>query len=310
MPSAFFDPDDFEFATTKPVPAPVTSEPVTAEPAAIAPSEKPKFFELKPVAAAPTIDVAQLAPKAAEPIKMPEPLNLPTEFPAFDAPEGYTVDLSDLPIGGSEPLTRRQKRELERLTGSDFIADAVEPEPSFETQLDYDSDLAEQMTAPQVVENQVEPITLDDFSYEKTAAEPLFDVSPGLVVEPTTNSIIIDQVQDLTNYTATVTETGEILTTGAIQLPINLVDNSTGEIQVIQEAAALDSAIQVDNATGYINTIAPMRVTGVVNAAAKFKIIPTNLKRGASHPYLVLAAAIGMVALGAITVAAFMLQII
>lgn len=310
MPSAFFDPDDFEFATTKPVPAPVTSEPVTAEPAAIAPSEKPKFFELKPVAAAPTIDVAQLAPKAAEPIKMPEPLNLPTEFPAFDAPEGYTVDLSDLPIGGSEPLTRRQKRELERLTGSDFIADAVEPEPSFETQLDYDSDLAEQMTAPQIVENLVEPITLDDFSYEKTAAEPLFDVSPGLVVEPTTNSIIIDQVQDLTNYTATVTETGEILTTGAIQLPINLVDNSTGEIQVIQEAAALDSAIQVDNATGYINTIAPMRVTGVVNAAAKFKIIPTNLKRGASHPYLVLAAAIGMVALGAITVAAFMLQII
>lgn len=310
MPSAFFDPDDFEFATTKPVPAPVTSEPVTAEPAAIAPSEKPKFFELKPVAAAPTIDVAQLAPKAAEPIKMPEPLNLPTEFPAFDAPEGYTVDLSDLPIGSSEPLTRRQKRELERLTGSDFIADAVEPEPSFETQLDYDSDLAEQMTAPQIVENLVEPITLDDFSYEKTAAEPLFDVSPGLVVEPTTNSIIIDQVQDLTNYTATVTETGEILTTGAIQLPINLVDNSTGEIQVIQEAAALDSAIQVDNATGYINTIAPMRVTGVVNAAAKFKIIPTNLKRGASHPYLVLAAAIGMVALGAITVAAFMLQII
>lgn len=310
MSSAFFDPDDFEVETPKPVPAPVTSEPVTTEPAADASAEKPKFFELKPVTAAPVIEVAQLAPKPAEPIKMPAPLNLPTEFPAFDAPDGYSVDLSDLPIGSSEPLTRRQKRELERLSGGDFIADAGETGPSFETQLDYDSDLAEQMEQNLPVEIDAERVSLDEFSYEKNAAEPLFDVSPGLVVEPTTNSIIIDQVQDLTNYTATVTETGEILTTGAIQLPINLVDNSTGEIQVIQEAAALDSAIQVDNATGYINTIAPMRVTGVVNAAAKFKIIPTNLKRGASHPYLVLAAAIGMVALGAITVAAFMLQII
>jgi hypothetical protein len=320
MANAFFDPDDFEIPA--PVAAPVDAQPVTTK----VQEEKPKFFDLKPVAPAPSIVAASLAtpqPAAepevepevepvaapvAEPIRMPEPLSLPTEFPTFEAPEGFSVDLSDLAIGSSEPLTRRQLRELQRLTGSDEIAAAVEP--AIETELPYEGDLAEQLPDLDPTDYEVAAATSDDFSYLNKQVESMFDVSPGLVVEPTTNSIMIDQVQDLTNYTATISETGEILTTGAIQLPIELTDNSTGEIQIIQEAAALDSAIQVDNATGFINTIAPMRVTGVVNAVSKFKVIPTNLKRGSSHPYLVLAAAIGMVALGSLVVAAFWLKII
>ena len=327
MPSAFFDPDDFDVATpapratvsapavaqvaaasVPPIAAPVDAQPVTVQPAA----EKAKFFDLKPVAAQPTIEVAQIEPVAfvAEPIRMPEPLDLPTEFPSFAAPAGFEVDLSDLPIGSDEPLTRRQLREMQRLTGSDLIAEAAEPELEVETELPYEGDLVEQVPQLEATEFEVAAATGDNFSYLNNQVESMFDVSPGLVVEPTTNSIVIDQVQDLTNYTATISETGEILTTGAIQLPIEIADNSTGEIQIIQEAAALDSAIQVDNATGFINTIAPMRVTGVVNAISKFKVIPTNLKRGSSHPYLVLAAAVGMVALGSLVVAAFWLKII
>jgi hypothetical protein len=53
-----------------------------------------------------------------------------------------------------------------------------------------------------------------------------------------------------------------------------------------------------------------MRVTGVVNSASKFKVIPTNLRRGSSHPYMVLAAAVGMAALGSLVIAAMMLQLI
>ncbi|MBP6043091.1 MAG: hypothetical protein KA500_01040 [Rhodoluna sp.] len=301
MASAFFDPDDFDVPA--PVAAPVNVQPVTT----MVQEDKRKFFDLKPVAAAPALEVAKIE-VAAEPIRMPEPLSLPTEFPSFAAPEGFTVDLSDLGIGSDEPLTRRQLREMQRLTGSDDIAQAAETE--LETELPYDDDLVEQLPQLEATEFEVPAATADDFSYLNNQVESMFDVSPGLVVEPTTNSIMMDQVQDLTNYTATISETGEILTTGAIQLPIELTDNSTGEIQIIQEAAALDSAIQVDNATGFINTIAPMRVTGVVNAVSKFKVIPTNLKRGSSHPYLVLAAAIGMVALGSLVVAAFWLRII
>lgn len=301
MASAFFDPDDFEI--TAPVAAPVNAQPVTT----MVQEEKPKFFELKPVAAAPAIEIAKIE-VVAEPIRMPEPLSLPTEFPSFEAPEGFAVDLTDLGIGSDEPLTRRQLREMQRLTGSDEIAEAAEVE--LETELPYDDDLVEQLPQLEAKDFEVAAATGDDFSYLNNQVDSMFDVSPGLVIEPITNSIMIDQVQDLTNYTATISETGEILTTGAIQLPIELTDNSTGEIQIIQEAAALDSAIQVDNATGFINTIAPMRVTGVVNAVSKFKVIPTNLKRGSSHPYLVLAAAIGMVALGSLVVAAFWLRII
>ena len=334
MSSAFFDPDDFDTTTPapasrppgasahapSPMPAPAVSEPVltTTE-------DKPKFFELKPVGAVSTPTFAQPAPALAapaiaapaapaEPIRMPQPLELPSDFPQFVAPDGLHVDLSDLGIGSEEPRTRRQLRELQRLTGSDVVNGPVEESVELESEFDLQPDLAEQIevldadTTPTSFE--VKPATASDFSYLNNQNEPLFDVSPGLVIEPTTNSIIIDQVQDLTNYTATVSETGEILTTGAIQLPIELTDNSTGEIQIIQEAAALDSAIQVDNATGFINTIAPMRVTGVVNSASKFKVIPTNLRRGSSHPYMVLAAAVGMAALGSLVIAAMMLQLI
>ena len=337
MSSAFFDPDDFD--TSAPVPAsrqPVSSAqvpapipaPAVSEPVLTTTEDKPKFFELKPVGAVstpayaepsttPTI-LAQPEPAApiapAEPIRMPEPLELPSDFPQFVAPDGLHVDLSDLGIGSEEPRTRRQLRELQRLTGSDVVNEPVEEDLAIESEFELQPDLAEQIEVLDAditpTSFEVKPATADDFSYMNNQNEPLFDVSPGLVIEPTTNSIIIDQVQDLTNYTATVSETGEILTTGAIQLPIELTDNSTGEIQIIQEAAALDSAIQVDNATGFINTIAPMRVTGVVNSASKFKVIPTNLRRGSSHPYMVLAAAVGMAALGSLVIAAMMLQLI
>ncbi len=323
MSSAFFDPDDFDTNTPAPTPrAPVASAqtpspipaPPVLEPVLTTAEEKPKFFELKPVVAGtPVSSAAPVAPVApVEPIRMPEPLELPSDFPQFEAPEGLHVDLSDLGIGSDQPRTRRQLRELQRLTGSDIVNDSVDESVELESEFALQPDLAEQIevldAAPTNYE--VKPATAHDFSYLNNQAEPLFDVSPGLVIEPTTNSIIIDQVQDLTNYTATVSETGEILTTGAIQLPIELTDNSTGEIQIIQEAAALDSAIQVDNATGFINTIAPMRVTGVVNSASKFKVIPTNLRRGSSHPYMVLAAAVGMAALGSLVIAAMMLQLI
>jgi hypothetical protein len=191
---------------------------------------------------------------------------------------------------------------MEKLIGSDMAADS---EPEYEIELPFTSYLAEQVP----VEVEEQPALVEPISF--TTNEALFNLSPGLLVEPTTNSIVIDQVQDLTNYTATVSETGEILTTGAIQLPIiSNIDTETGEIALIQEAQALDDAIALDNSTGFINTIAPMRVTGIVNAAKKFRVIPTNLKRGKNHPYLVLTAAIVMVAIGGLTIAAFMLNII
>jgi hypothetical protein len=127
MTSQFFDPDDFDSTpTAKPISAPVDAQPVT-----VVASEKPKFFELKPLGSSAFND--SLAPqpltsevesyRVPEGIKMPERLEIPTEFPSFQAPEGYHVDLSDLPLDTEEPMTRRQLREMEKLTGSDFAVE-------------------------------------------------------------------------------------------------------------------------------------------------------------------------------------------
>ena len=118
------------------------------------------------------------------------------------------------------------------------------------------------------------------------------------------------QVQSLEGEEGITAHNGDSPGFDEIAFNTGSIDTETGEIALINDAEALDEAIAIDNATGFINTIAPMRVTGIVNAAKKFRVIPTNLKRGKNHPYLVLTAAIVMVAIGGLTVAAFMLHII
>jgi hypothetical protein len=164
------------------------------------------------------------------------------------------------------------------------IASADEPRPSIEARIPYDDDLIEQVPDLATKANPVVELQ-----------KPDFQPSPGLIVEPVTNSIVIDQVIDLTNYTATVNETGEILTTGSIQIPIIVQEPATGEITVVQDAENLDVAIQADNGAGFVNSVAPMRVTGVVNAMAKSRVIASNLRRGKSQPYAVLASVVMIV---------------
>ncbi len=306
--SDFFDPDEWESKSTPkpastsfaPIPAPVSPATPAPQAAPLAPEVKQTFFDLKPVAPQPTIRVEPLAipqtaatstrtvepvAPAAEviPVRMPEPIEIPTDFPSFEAPDGMHVDLSDLGIGSEGPLTRRQLRERARLTGDEIIEDAPTQATPYEARLPYDDDLVEQL--PELA--QTTPIA----TVEDTEAIA-FEASPGMLIEPVTNSIVIDHVQDLTNYTATIDSTGEILTTGSIQIPFTLPDTSTGEIKVIEEAQQLDAAIQTDNAAGFINSVAPMRVTGIVQAMSRSRVIPVNLRRGKQMPMLALSAGV------------------
>ena len=296
--SDFFDPDEWESAPAKPAATqPVIVPVATPAPATTAPAATGGVFELKPVGAAPKIEIQTLSTPA--PISTPEPISIPTEFPSFAAPEGMHVDVSDLGIGSEEPLSRKQMRERERLTGSDVIAELPDLTPSIEARLPYDGDLIDQV--PELGQtSQVEIIDAADSSN--------FNASPGMIIEPTTNSIVIDQVQDISNYTATINETGEILTTGSISIPVLMPDSTTGEIKIIKEADALDAAIQADNGTGYINAIAPMRVTGVVDSMSKSPIISANLKRGRSQPYAVLATGVFILLAGGAVCALFFLN--
>ena len=284
--SDFFDPDEWERK-----PAPVTTAGT-------------KFFELKPVGEAPKIVIE--APKqvpvvAPAPTPAPPPTPTPAAFPTFEAPAGISVAVSDLGFGSDEQLTRKQIREREKLTGSDTVYEIVDTTPSFEFRLPYDGDLVDQV--PELANTR-------EIDVVEQTTELGFNASPGMILEPTTNSIVLDQIQDLSNYTATVNQTGEILTTGSIQIPILFTDTATGEIAVIQEGEALDAAIQADSSSGFVNSMAPMRVTGVVDSMSRSKVISTNLKRGKTQPYLVLATAVLIVLAGAGVVAAFMLKLL
>ena len=138
-----------------------------------------------------------------------------------------------------------------------------------------------------------------------TSQMQLFDVSPNLNVEPQTASIIIDNFEPLDNISIAISETGELLKTGSIELP-NFGTN-TGEIATILDAAQVDEAISQDSISGYVSTIAPLRASGVVNTAGKIGIMPTKSAKGQGAGFAVLTLSILMIAVGGLVLAAFML---
>jgi hypothetical protein len=138
-----------------------------------------------------------------------------------------------------------------------------------------------------------------------TSQMQLFEVSPNLNVEPQTASIIIDNFEPLDNISIAISETGELLKTGSIELP-NFGTN-TGEIATILDAAQVDEAISQDSISGYVSTIAPLRASGVVNTAGKIGIMPTKSAKGQGAGFAVLTLSILMIAVGGLVLAAFML---
>lgn len=141
-----------------------------------------------------------------------------------------------------------------------------------------------------------------------TSQVPLFAVSPNLNIEPQTASIIIDNFEPLDNISIAISETGEMLKTGSIELP-NLSTN-TGEIATILDAAQVDEAIAQDSIAGYVSTIAPLRASGVVNTAGKIGIMPSKKARGEGGGFVALTLSILMVTIGGLVLAAFMLGIL
>ena len=160
-------------------------------------------------------------------------------------------------------------------------------------------------TEPAAVSTPVYEPVLGEAEEPITAAVQLFDVSPNLNIEPQTASIIIDNFEPLDAISIAISETGELLKTGSIELP-NLSTN-TGEIATIMDAAQVDEAIAQDSINGYVSTIAPLRASGVVNTAGKIGIMPTKSYRGQSASYAVLTLSLLMIAVGGLVLAAFML---
>jgi hypothetical protein len=179
-------------------------------------------------------------------------------------------------------MTRRQMRQLER--AGQLPAAPVAEEPLF-------------------VETYRAPLTESSDSEQ----DGLFEVSPNLVADTHTNSIIIEQVPDITNLSH-ILETGEILTTGAIELPILSVN--TGELAVVQDAETVDEAMAAEASSGFNPSISPVRASGVANFGAELGIVPKKMRLGEGQLYLALTVSVGLVAVGALILAAYMLKLV
>ena len=178
------------------------------------------------------------------------------------------------------PVAAQVAPEVSTVAGVPLVSEEIVSKPSYEP----------------VLGEAEEPIT---------GAMQLFDVSPNLNIEPQTASIIIDNFEPLDAISIAISETGELLKTGSIELP-NLSTN-TGEIATILDAAQVDEAIAADSINGYVSTIAPMRASGVVNTAGKIGIMPTKNAKGQGAGFAVLTLSLLMIAVGSLVLAAFML---
>lgn len=151
-------------------------------------------------------------------------------------------------------------------------------------------------------ESLIEPETPTTGAAQDESA-PIFEVSPSLI-EPTTASIYIESVPDANNMTH-VLETGEILTTGAIDISKLLAD--TGELTKHDEQAD-DGDVAPEASLVNSSSFAPLRAKTASNFGAEFSIVPAKLNRGEGQLYVALTVSISLVAIGSLVLAGYMLD--
>ena len=128
------------------------------------------------------------------------------------------------------------------------------------------------------------------------------EFSASLFKEPQTNSIIVPEVPDALNADI-VTESGEILKTGAIDMPIL---NNTGSIPIITIVPdeVDEQAISADMGDETTGGIPPIRSGSVMNSSARVGVLPIKNRRNEGQTILLATTSILLVALGAGLIAA------
>lgn len=142
-----------------------------------------------------------------------------------------------------------------------------------------------------------------DYS-ETPEPAPLFDISPSMSHEPQTNSIVIQSVNEITEISGVITDTGQFLRTGSIELPKL---TQTGEIATVLESPAVDAAIHQDGFDSFVSSIAPVRATGVIKSQTKVGIMPIKNKRGQGQILFAITTSLLMLSVGALFAIAYML---
>jgi hypothetical protein len=186
----------------------------------------------------------------------------------------------DVPVSvansSESSVTRRQLRELERSRG---LSSQVVP-----------------VASEAVWAETEEPMTMP---------HQLFEVSPNLHPEPQTASIVVAHINDVSNFSAPIGESGEMLKTGSIELPVLTVN--TGEIAMILGNENVDRAIAQDSIAGFVSTIEPVSAAGIVRPTDKINIVPSRANFDQSRVYFSLTISLFLVAAGGLVLGAYML---
>ncbi len=134
------------------------------------------------------------------------------------------------------------------------------------------------------------------------------DFPTNLFKEPQTNSITVVQVPDaLTGQI--VTESGEVLKTGAIDIPLM---SNTGSIPIITDTVETidEEAISADMGNETTGGIPPIRAKSVMNSSARVGVLPIKNRRSEGQTVLLATTSILLVTMGAAVLALYMLEII
>ena len=138
--------------------------------------------------------------------------------------------------------------------------------------------------------------SVDDLDEEEV------EFSASLFKEPQTNSIVVQEVPDALSADI-VTESGEVLKTGAIDMPIL---NNTGSIPIITitPEEVDEEAIIADMGDETTGGIPPIRSSSVMNSSARVGVLPIKNRRSEGQTILLATTSILLVALGAGLIAA------
>jgi hypothetical protein len=160
---------------------------------------------------------------------------------------------------------------------------------------------------PEPIVASIEDLEIESY-FEDDEDEEELEFPTAFFKEPQTNSITMPEVPDALTADI-ITESGEILKTGAIDLPMI---NNTGSIPIItitpdevdEEAIIADMG---DETTG---GIPPIRSGSVMNSSARVGVLPIKNRRSEGQTIILATTSIMLVVLGAGLIAAYMFKLI
>ena len=161
--------------------------------------------------------------------------------------------------------------------------------------------------APEPIVASIEDLEIESY-FEDDEDEEELEFPTAFFKEPQTNSITMPEVPDALTADI-ITESGEILKTGAIDLPML---NNTGSIPIITISPdeVDEEAIIADMGDETTGGIPPIRSGSVMNSSARVGVLPIKNRRSEGQTIILATTSIMLVVLGAGLIAAYMFKLI